>query len=157
MFYFVAMFYSGASVGRWVLDRYRTASLSRPIVARLGKPSDYLLRCEGLLRRPRWPMGSRSLPNCFAPSAWKAERLFASLRCSTPAPALADGFLIVTKLLRSLGLESRATICFVATFYSGACVGRWVLDRYQTASLPRLIVARLSKPRERRRLLSIAN
>ena len=133
MFCFVAMFCSGARVGRWILDRYQTASLPR-----LGKPSDYLLRCDVLLRRQRWPMGSRSLPNRFAPSAWKAERLFASLRRFTPAPALADGFSIVAKLLRSLGLESRATIYFVATFYTGARVGRWVLDRYQTASLPRL-------------------
>ena len=64
-------------------------------------------------------------PNCsqlgysrFAPSAWKAERLWASgsrrittyVRIDSADPSFAELFMTVKLALRSLGLESRATM-----------------------------------------------
>ena len=109
-------------VGRIVRTGLHIAS-----VPRLGKPSDYccsafqaerakhrLLAVQQCVRTEpstlRWSNRSHRFTNRFAPSAWKAERLFNSPMCpnGTYDVALVESFAPGCISLRSLGLESRA-------------------------------------------------
>ena len=126
-------------VGRIVRTGLHIASLTR-----LGKPSDYccsafqaerakhrLLAVQQCVRTEpstlRWSNRSHRFTNRFAPSAWKAERLFNSPTRpnGTYDVALVELFAPVCRSLRSLGLESRATMAWKA---ERLCSAWWPLE-----------------------------
>ena len=144
-------------IGRIVRTGLQIASLPR-----LGKPSDYccsafqterakrtinrLLSIHQCVRTEpstlRWTNGSHWLTYRFAPSAWKAERLFnsPSRPNGTYDIAFVESFAPVCRSLRSLGLESRATIQFANVSERNVlhCIGRTVRTGWHIASLSRL-------------------